>query len=84
MNISERWEKFLVGNLFASAIVLYLQIPHTLTAADCFFNLGMGVIHFHPFLDFLLYSIDLLEVIPMFGVTMNLVVMVRARWKKSK
>lgn len=73
-----------MGNLFASAIVLYLQIPHTLTAADCFFNLGIGIIHLNAVLDFLLYSIDLLEVIPMFGVTVSLVAMVKAKWKKSK
>lgn len=70
MNIFERWETFITGSLAASMIILYLQIPHTITAADCFLGLGIGVIHYNPILDFLLYGIDLLEIIPIVGVTL--------------
>ena len=61
--------------MLVTAIILYLQIPHTITAAECFFGdhdhtliFGKNII-----LDFLLYGIDLLEMIPIIGVTLALV-----------
>lgn len=82
MNLIEKWDKLITGSLLASAIVLYLQIPHTVSAADCFFALGLGIIHIHPILDFFLYGIDLLEGIPIAGVTIALIA--RLRTEKEK
>jgi hypothetical protein len=82
LTLVERWEKFVAGSLLASAIVLYLQIPHTISAADCFFSLGLGIVHYHPILDFFLYSIDLLEIIPIIGVTSSLIVFIKKRRQK--
>lgn len=67
-------------NLIASAIILYLQIPHTITAADCFFALGLGLVHVNPFMDFFLYGIDLLEAVPILGVSVALYVEAKRRW----
>jgi hypothetical protein len=83
LDISGRWEKFLAGNLVASAVILYLQIPHTITAADCFLGLNIGIIHYNAILDFFLYSIDLLEIIPIIGVTSSIILIFRKRKKNE-
>ena len=69
------YERHITESMLVTAIILYLQIPHTITAEECFF-----VDHDHTLifgkniiLDFLLYGIDLLEMIPIIGVTLALV-----------
>ena len=69
------YERHITESMLVTAIILYLQIPHTITAAECFFGdhdhtliFGKNII-----LDFLLYGIDLLEMIPIIGVTLALV-----------
>ena len=62
-------------SLIVSAIILYAQIPHTITAAECFFgdhdhNLIFGK---NIILDFLIYGIDLLELIPIIGITLAII-----------
>ena len=68
-------------SLIISAIILYAQIPHTITAAECFFGdhdhtliFGKNII-----LDFLIYGIDLLELIPIIGITLAIVSKVRKK-----
>ena len=62
-------------SLIISAIILYAQIPHTITAAECFFGdhdhtliFGKNIV-----LDFLIYGIDLLELIPIIGITLAII-----------
>ena len=62
-------------SLIISAVILYAQIPHTITAAECFFGdhdhtliFGKNII-----LDFLIYGIDLLELIPIIGITLAII-----------
>lgn len=69
------YERHITESMLVTAIILYLQIPHTITAAECFFGdhdhtliFGKNII-----LDFLLYGIDLLEMIPIIGVTLALI-----------
>jgi hypothetical protein len=66
-------------SLLVTAVILYLQIPHTITAAECFFLETNYFIHVHPVTDFLLYGIDLLEIIPLVAISMTLY----ARFKAS-
>jgi len=66
-------------SLLVTAVILYLQIPHTITAGECFFLDSNYFIHVHPVTDFLLYGIDLLEIIPLIAITMTLY----ARFKAS-
>jgi hypothetical protein len=66
--------------LALSAFILYLQIPHTISAAECFFDGNLGLFGIHPLTDFLLYGIDLLELIPIIGVTLAII----ARVKKNR
>jgi hypothetical protein len=67
------YERHITESLIVTAIILYLQIPHTLSAAECFFDGDIGLFGAHPISDFLLYSIDLLELIPIIGVTIAII-----------
>ena len=69
------YEKHMAKSLIISAVILYAQIPHTITAAECFFGdhdhtliFGKNII-----LDFLIYGIDLLELIPIIGITLAII-----------
>ena len=70
------WDKFWVWyerhttkSLLITAIIIYIQIPHMVWAGDVF--LQTGIISYHnAVLDFFLYGIDLIEVIPMITVAM--------------
>jgi len=68
-------------SLIISAVILYAQIPHTITAAECFFGdhdhtliFGKNIV-----LDFLIYGIDLLELIPIIGITLAIIAKVRKK-----
>ena len=84
MNIVTRfldwYERHIVGSLIITAIILYLQIPHTISAAECFFDGNIGLFGAHPISDFLLYSIDLLELIPIIGITIAIISKVRHKF----
>ena len=76
------YERHLTESLALSAFILYLQIPHTISAAECFFAEGsIGLYGFHPITDFLLYGIDLLEIIPLIGVTIAIIARIRQYFK---
>ena len=69
------YERHITASLLISAIILYAQIPHTITAAECFFGDHDHTLIFgkNAILDFLIYGIDLLELIPIIGVTLAIV-----------
>ena len=78
------YNRHLTESLVISALVLYLQIPHTISAAECFFGGDVGLYGFHPITDFLLYGIDLLEAIPLVGITLSIVARVKQKYGLSK
>ena len=69
------YERHMAKSLVISAVILYAQIPHTITAAECFFGDHDHTMIFgkNVFLDFLIYGIDLLELIPIIGITLAIV-----------
>ena len=70
------YERHMAKSLAISAFVLYLQIPHSWWALECVF--GQGYLHGHVIIiDFLLYVIDTLEMIPIIGVTLAIISKVR-------
>lgn len=73
------YNRHLTESLLISAVILYLQIPHTISAAECFFDGNLGLFGIHPITDFLLYGIDLLELIPIIGVTLAIIARVREK-----
>ena len=71
----EWYDRHMTKSLIITAIILYAQIPHTITAAECFFGdhdhtliFGKNIV-----LDFLIYGIDLLELVPIIGITIAIV-----------
>ena len=79
------YDNYLTHSLVLSAFILYLQITHTISAAECFFEVGgVGLYGFHPITDFLLYGIDLLEAIPLIGITLSIIARVKQKYGLSK
>jgi len=76
-NFFKWYDRHLTESLALSAFILYLQIPHTISAAECFFDGNVGLFGIHPITDFLLYGIDLLELIPIIGVTLAIIARVK-------
>ena len=75
------YERHITEGLLISAIILYLQIPHSWWALECIF--GGGVLHGHGVIvDFFLYGIDTLETIPIIGITLAIIAKVRKNRKK--
>jgi hypothetical protein len=77
MSFFDWYERHITESLGITAFILYLQIPHTISAGECFFQGSVGLLRIHPILDFLLYGIDLLEMIPLVAVTLAIISKVR-------
>ena len=70
------YERHMAKSLIISAVILYAQIPHSWWALECVF--GGGYLHNHGMVvDFFLYGIDTLELIPIIGITLAIVSKVR-------
>jgi len=63
------YERHTTESLLITAIIIYIQIPHMVWAGDAILQTGVvwGV---NPILDFFLYGIDLIEIIPMINLGM--------------
>ena len=73
------YERHTTKSLVIMAIIIYIQIPHMVWAGDAILQSGV-VWGANPILDFLLYGIDLIEVIPMISVAM----MIYAKIKRKE
>jgi len=77
------YERHMVKSLIVSAIILYAQIPHSWWALECIF--GGGYLHDHGFfVDFFLYGIDTLELIPIISITLLIVTKARKYGRRRK
>ena len=63
------YDKHTTKSLIITAIIIYMQIPHMVWAGDVYLQLGI-ISHIHPVLDFFLYGIDLVEILPMINIGM--------------
>ena len=63
------YEKQLMGSLAFLLMVHVVQIPHMIWAADDYMELGM-ISRIHPILDFLLYGVDLVELLSLAQIIM--------------
>ena len=83
MNTWERfwawYEKHTTKSLFITAVIIYIQIPHMIWNADLYLQGGLGS-NYHPVLDFFLYGVDLIEIIPMISISMMIFSKVR-KWQ---
>ena len=74
------YERNLTKSLLVTAIIIYIQIPHMVWNADLYLEMGM-ISHVHPVLDFFLYGVDLIEVLPM--INLGLIIYSRVRHKNN-
>ena len=72
------YDKHTTKSLVITAIIIYMQIPHMIWAGDVYLQLGV-ISHIHPVLDFFLYGIDLVEILPMINIGMLIYNKVRKR-----
>ena len=63
------YEKQLMGSLAFLLMVHLVQIPHMIWAADVYMELGM-ISRIHPILDFLLYGVDLVDLLSLAQIIM--------------
>ena len=70
------WNKFwkwyddkILGSVAIIAVIQFIQIPHMVWNADLYLQLGV-VSRIHPALDWLLYGVDLIEIVSIINVGM--------------
>tara|TARA_B100000029_G_scaffold516416_1_gene629662 strand:- start:7158 stop:7403 length:246 start_codon:yes stop_codon:yes gene_type:complete len=63
------YERHTTESLLVTAIIIYIQIPHMVWNMDLYLEMGM-ISRVNPILDFFLYGVDLIEIIPMINIAM--------------
>ena len=79
------WNKFwkwyenkILGSVVVIAIIQFIQIPHMVWNADLYLGMGM-VSRLHPALDWLLYGVDLIEIVSIINVGMIMFSLLKKR-----
>ena len=84
------WKKFwnwyedkILGSILIIAIIQFIQIPHMIWNADLYLELGV-VSRLHPALDWLLYGVDLIEIVSIINVGMIMYSLIQKRRKERQ
>ncbi|MDI1495318.1 MAG: putative membrane protein [Cenarchaeum symbiont of Oopsacas minuta] len=72
------YESKILGSIIIIAIIQFIQIPHMVWNADLYLETGM-ISRLHPALDWLLYGVDLIEIISIINVGMIMFSLVKKR-----
>ena len=79
------WKKFwnwyedkILGSILIIAIIQFIQIPHMIWNADLYLELGV-VSRVHPVIDFILYGVDLIEIVSIINVGMIMFSIIKKR-----
>ena len=82
------WKKFwnwyenkILGSIVIIAIIQFIQIPHMVWNADLYLEFGL-ISRLHPVLDFLLYGVDLIEIVSIINVGMIVYSLIQKRRKQ--
>ena len=73
------YERHTTESLLVTAIIIYIQIPHMVWNADLYLETGLNIARQNVVLDFFLYGIDLIEVLPMINIGMILYSKLRSK-----
>ena len=83
------WSKFwnwyddkILGSIIIIAIIQFIQIPHMIWNADLMLQTGM-VSRINPVIDWLLYGVDLIEIISIINVGMIMFSLIKKRRTKQ-
>lgn len=72
------YENKILGSIIIIAIIQFIQIPHMVWNADLYLSLGV-VSRVHPVIDWLLYGVDLIEIVSIVNVGMIMYSMLKKR-----
>ena len=79
------WNKFwkwyedkILGSILIIAVIQFIQIPHMVWNADLYLQTGY-VSRLHPALDWLLYGVDLIEIVSIINVGMIMFSLIKKR-----
>lgn len=76
------YENKVLGSIVIIAIIQFIQIPHMVWNADLYLELGT-ISRLHPALDWLLYGVDLIEIVSIVNVGMIMYSMLKKRRAKT-
>ena len=83
------WKKFwnwyenkILGSVIIIAIIQFIQIPHMVWNADLYLETGM-ISRVHPALDWLLYGVDLIEIVSIVNVGMIMFSLINKKRKQK-
>ena len=84
------WNKFwkwyedkILGSILIIAVIQFIQIPHMVWNADLYLETGY-VSRLHPALDWLLYGVDLIEIVSIVNVGMIMFSLIKKRRAQRK
>ena len=82
MNLWNRFWKWyenkILGSIIIIAIIQFIQIPHMIWNADIMLEAGL-VSRVNPVIDWLLYGVDLIEIISIINVGMIMISLIKKR-----
>lgn len=74
------YENKILGSVIVIAIIQFIQIPHMVWNADLYLETGM-ISRVHPALDWLLYGVDLIEIVSIINIGMIMYTLIQKRRK---
>ncbi len=76
------YEDKILGSIIIIAIIQFIQIPHMIWNADLMLQTGI-VSRINPVLDWLLYGVDLIEIVSIINVGMIMFSLIKKRRAKQ-
>lgn len=76
------YENKILGSIIIIAIIQFIQIPHMIWNADMMLEAGM-ISRVNPIIDWLLYGVDLIEIISIINVGMIMFSLIKKRRKNQ-
>jgi len=74
------YENKILGSIIIIAVIQFIQIPHMIWNADLMLEAGY-ISRIHPVIDWLLYGVDLIEIVTIINVAMILYSLLKKRYK---
>ena len=77
------YESKILGSIIIIAVIQFIQIPHMIWNADLMLEVGI-ISRVHPVIDWLLYGVDLIEIISIINIGMIMFSLVKKRMAGRK
>ncbi len=77
------YEDKILGSVIIIAIIQFIQIPHMIWNADLYLQTGM-ISRIHPAIDWLLYGVDLIEIVSIINVGMIMFSIIKKKRKQKQ